>query len=124
MREGGHTMYYWYLDAIRNYAVFSGRTHRKAFWMFVLFDVIIAIVLTMIDGILGMGLLGLLYSLALLIPRLAVSARRLHDADRTGWWLLISLIPVIGILVLIFFWIQPGTTGDNQYGPEPASEIV
>ena len=116
----------WYLEALKKYAVFSGRARRMEYWYFVLFNVIVAFVLALIDALLGtttgvssFGLLSGLYSLAVLIPTLAVLVRRLHDVDRTGWWILINLIPLVGTIVLLVFALMPGTPGSNQYGPDP-----
>jgi uncharacterized membrane protein YhaH (DUF805 family) len=116
----------WYTDVIKKYVVFSGRARRKEFWMFVLFNVIISIVLGIIDKVIGTdygngssGVLRTIYSLAVLLPSLGVTWRRLHDTDRSGWWILIGLIPIIGWIVLIVFYAQEGKAGDNQYGPDP-----
>ena len=116
----------WYLEALKKYAVFSGRSRRMEYWYFVLFNLIAYIVLSLIDALLGtynivqgVGLLSGIYSLAVLIPTLAVMVRRLHDIDRTGWWILINLIPLIGTIVLLVFALTPGTPGSNRYGPDP-----
>jgi len=116
----------WYLEAFKKYAVFNGRSRRKEYWYFVLFNSIISIVLAVIDAITGnfsaaagIGLLGGIYTLAILIPSLAVSVRRLHDTDRSGWWVLIGLIPLIGIIVLLVFMVQDSKPGQNQYGSNP-----
>ncbi|MCK7594540.1 DUF805 domain-containing protein [Pseudomarimonas salicorniae] len=115
----------WYLEVLKKYAVFSGRARRKEYWMFVLFNIIIAFVLGIIDGVLGltteggMGILGGLYSLAVLLPSIAVGVRRLHDTGRTGWWLLIAFIPLIGAIVLIVFFVLDSQPGSNEYGPNP-----
>jgi uncharacterized membrane protein YhaH (DUF805 family) len=110
----------WYLQALKKYAVFSGRSRRMEYWYFVLFNIIVSIVLGVIDGLLGTsGLLSGIYSLAVLIPTLAVTVRRLHDIDRSGWWILIALVPLIGVIVLLVFALLEGTPGDNQYGPNP-----
>ncbi len=116
----------WYLEALKKYAVFSGRARRKEYWMFGLFYLIFAIVLGIIDGILGIGgedggLLSGLYVLAMLIPSIAVTIRRLHDTDHSGWWLLIGLVPVIGTIILLIFMVQDSQSGENQYGPNPKS---
>ncbi|WP_158969103.1 DUF805 domain-containing protein [Chachezhania sediminis] len=107
------------------YFEFSGRSSRPEFWWFALFNVIAGVVLGIIDAqVLGFTMSGPvhplsnLYGLASFIPGLAVSVRRLHDTDRTGWWLLLGLIPVIGIIVLIVFWTKPGTPGPNRFGDE------
>jgi uncharacterized membrane protein YhaH (DUF805 family) len=116
----------WYLQALKKYAVFSGRSRRMEYWYFVLFNIIVSIVLGVIDGLLGTsgsyagaGLLSGIYGLAVLIPSLAVTVRRLHDIDRSGWWILIALVPLIGVIVLLVFALLEGTPGDNQYGPNP-----
>jgi uncharacterized membrane protein YhaH (DUF805 family) len=116
----------WYLEVLKKYAVFNGRARRKEYWMFFLFNIIISIVLGIIDGMTGtssvpgaLGLLGGLYLLALLIPGIAVAVRRLHDTGRSGWWLLISFVPLIGAIVLIVFLVQDGAPGENQYGKNP-----
>ena len=109
----------WYLGVLKKYADFSGRARRKEFWMFVLINFVIVLILSALDMALGIGLLSALYSLAVLVPSIAVGARRLHDTGRTGWWQLIGLIPFIGILVLIIFFVMDSNPGDNQYGPNP-----
>ena len=116
----------WYLEALKKYAVFSGRSRRMEFWYFVLFNLIVYIVLSLIDALLGtynivqgVGLLSGIYGLAVLIPTLALWVRRLHDIDRTGWWIFINLIPLIGTIVLLVFALTPGTPGSNRYGPDP-----
>ena len=110
----------YYLDVLKKYAVFSGRARRAEFWWFVLGNLIVSIVLSIIDGILGSnGILGLIYSVGVLLPSIGVSIRRLHDTDRSGWWLLIGLIPLIGFLVLLYFYVQDGDPQPNQYGPSP-----
>ena len=116
----------WYLEALKKYAVFSGRSRRMEYWYFVLFNLIVFIVLELIDVLLGtfdvvqgVGLLSGIYGLAVLIPALAVTVRRLHDIDRTGWWIFINLIPLIGAIVLLVFALTPGTPGSNRYGLDP-----
>ncbi len=110
----------WYLEVIQKYAVFDGRARRKEYWMFFLFNIIIAIVLSIIEGSVGSpGILSTLYSLAVLLPSIGVSIRRLHDTGRTGWWLLIGLIPLLGLIILLVFMAQEGEAGENQYGPNP-----
>ena len=118
----------WYLKVIRNYADFSGRARRKEFWMFVLFNLLFAFLAAIIDATIGtynsttgVGLFGTIYSLFVLIPGLAVSVRRLHDTNRSGWWLLIALIPVIGAIWLLVLYVLEGDYGENKYGPDPKS---
>ncbi len=109
----------YYIDCWKNYVGFSGRARRKEYWMFVLFNFLAGVVASVIDGILGTMMIYSLYSLAALLPGLAVCARRLHDTDRSGWWILISLIPLVGIIVLIVFLCQDSKPGENQYGANP-----
>ena len=115
----------WYLEALKKYAVFSGRSRRKEYWYFVLFNLIVSLVLSAIDALLGtfssanVGLLGGIYGLAVLIPSIAVSVRRLHDIDRAGWWVLIGLVPVVGTIVLLVFAALEGSPGSNRFGPNP-----
>lgn len=115
----------WYLDVLKKYCVFQGRARRKEYWMFTLFNVLIYIALMIIEGILGiggeggLGILTILYSLMVLLPSLGVSVRRLHDTGRSGWWLLISLVPLIGGIVLLVFLILDSQPGANQYGSNP-----
>ncbi len=110
----------WYLKALKSYAVFEGRSRRREYWMFTLVNMIISVVL----AALSFGTLESLYALVMFIPSLAVSVRRLHDTGRSGWWLLVGLIPFLGALVLIYFFIQDSYPGENQYGPNPKFEIV
>ncbi len=119
----------WFLIALKKYATFSGRSRRSEFWYFVLFYLIIFFVLAMVDGFTGsfnedsgVGLLSGLFTLGLLVPNLAVTVRRLHDTDRSGWWVLISFVPLVGQIVLIVFLAQNGQTGDNRFGPDPKEE--
>lgn len=113
----------WYLSALKKYAVFGGRARRKEFWYFYLFSFIIATILAILDVLAGTGALFLgIYYLATLIPTIAVSVRRLHDTDRSGWWILITLIPFIGGIVWIVFCAQESTHGGNRFGSNPISD--
>ena len=115
----------WYLEVLRKYAVFSGRARRMEYWMFLLINLVIALVLAIIDGLIGsQGALEVLYSLAVLIPSLAVAVRRLHDTNRSGWWIFISLIPLIGLIIFIVFAVQDSTPGANRYGPNPKEAVT
>lgn len=116
----------WYLEVLKKYAVFSGRAHRREYWLFVFINFIIMFVLGFIDvatgftGSLGeYGLLSGLYALAVIIPNIAVAVRRLHDTVHSGWWLFITLIPFIGPIVLPLFLVQDNQQGPNRYGPNP-----
>jgi len=119
----------WYLAVLRKYADFSGRARRKEYWMFALVNFIIGIVLGLISGMLSnalaaTNLLSLLYALLVLIPSLAVGVRRLHDTGRSGWWLLIAVIPLIGAIVLLIFTVQDSEPGHNVYGPNPKGALA
>lgn len=117
----------WMLMPLRRYAEFSGRSQRKEYWMYFLFLIIVSVVLGIIEGILGInqmiggayGPLTALLGLGTLIPNIAVAIRRLHDTDRSGWWLLIALVPLIGAIVLLVFYVTDGTKGPNRFGPDP-----
>lgn len=110
----------WYLKVLQNYVGFHGRARRKEYWMFVLVSVIVSIILSILESMLGMqSVLTGIYSLAVLLPSLAVGVRRLHDTGRSGWWLLLSLIPLIGSIILIVFMCQDSQQNGNQYGPNP-----
>jgi len=115
----------WYLDAWKNYVNFQGRARRKAFWMFVLFNLIAIFALNFVEGAIGLrgegdyGILSGLYSLAVLLPALGLAVRRLHDTGRSGWWILIGLVPLIGGIILLVFYVLDSQPGTNQYGPNP-----
>ncbi len=116
----------WSLQVLRNYAVFDGRARRREYWYFVLFNVVISIVLGVVDGVTGtlseehgFGLLGGLYMLAVLLPSLAVGVRRLHDIGRSGWLLLIGIVPIVGAIALLILACLDSQPGDNEYGPNP-----
>ena len=116
----------WYLQALKKYATFSGRARRKEYWMYILFYVLILLALTIVDGLIGtriadagLGILTAIYALAVLIPTLAVTVRRLHDTGRSGWWILIQLIPLVGVFILLYFLVSDSNPGQNAYGPSP-----
>lgn len=115
----------YYKVALSKYAVFSGRSRRSEYWYFVLCNVIISFALSLVDGMLGFGgeesagIFGGLYALAMIIPSIAVGVRRLHDIGKSGWWMFILLVPILGVLVLFFLMIRDSQPGDNQYGPNP-----
>lgn len=119
---------------LRKYADFQGRARRSEYWLWVLFIVVVTVVLNILGGGMGaavdptnpmgaysspVGIISLLFSLATLIPSIAVGVRRLHDTNRSGWWILIGLIPFLGWLVLLVFYVLPGTVGPNQFGEDP-----
>lgn len=112
-------------EALTKYAEFTGRSCRKEYWLFILMTIIVSMVLAVIDITIdtfdheiGMGILSGIFIVIILIPYFAVSVRRLHDTDRTGWWMLATVIPIIGLIVLVFMCLK-GTDGSNQYGSDP-----
>jgi uncharacterized membrane protein YhaH (DUF805 family) len=118
----------WFLLALRRYAEFSGRSRRKEYWFFTLFFVLASFValgldmaLGTLDDETGFGPVGGLLTLALLLPSLAVTVRRLHDTGRSGWWMLIFFVPLIG-LVGFYFMVKDGDRGENRFGPDPKAE--
>jgi len=106
---------------LNKYATFSGRAQRSEYWYFFLFMMIVNIVASVLDSAIfeDLPIFALLATLALLVPSISVSVRRLHDTDRSGWWLLLGFIPVVGVIVLIVFFCHRGTAGSNQFGPDP-----
>jgi uncharacterized membrane protein YhaH (DUF805 family) len=112
---------------VEKYADFAGRAPRAEYWWFYLLVVVGYIITTIIDSILGMGpygVLTILFALAMLLPSLAVGVRRLHDTNRSGWWLLIGLVPLIGAIVLLVFFVLPSEPAENSYGSSPYGEAV
>ena len=110
---------HWYTDVLKRYAVFDGRARRQEYWMFFLFNIIIAVVLNVIGALIKFPFLGILYALAVLLPGIAVAIRCLHDTGRSGWWILIGLVPVVGGIILLVFMILDSQPGTNAYGPNP-----
>lgn len=130
-----------FMEAVRSgfskYVTFSGRARRSEFWFWTLFAIIISVVAMLVDGMIFPDLMtaqvtdagasfqsqggpiSLVVSLGLLLPGLAMAVRRLHDTDRSGWWLLIGLIPLIGLIVLIVWYVTEGTKGPNRFGADP-----
>jgi uncharacterized membrane protein YhaH (DUF805 family) len=102
-----------------NYVNFAGRAIRSEYWYWVLFVLLGSIAARIIDAVLGIGLFNSIFGLAVLLPSIAVGVRRLHDLDRSGWWLLLDLIPLIGWIVLIVWFCGRGTPGANRFGPDP-----
>ena len=116
----------WFLDALKNkYATFEGRARRSEYWYFMLFYFLAIVALAIVDVIVGtyseeggFGLLSGLFMLATILPSLAVTVRRLHDTDRSGWWVLINLVPILGALVLLVFTVLDSQPGANRFGPQ------
>ncbi len=125
---------HYYIKVLRNYAVFTGRARRSEYWFFVLFNFLATVVCMLIDNLLGTtfkidlpqgtqvfpyGYVYAAYGLAVLLPSLGVSVRRLHDVGKSGWFLLIALIPVIGAIWLLVLFCTNSQPGVNKYGPNP-----
>ena len=116
-------------DVLSNYATFTGRARRSEYWWWVLFMVLGSLVFGILDGALfgrsmmghmnGNGPLSSVFTLLMLLPGIAVGVRRLHDTDRSGWWLLLALVPLIGTIVLIWWFCTRGTAGPNRFGADP-----
>lgn len=114
-----------YLTTLKKYADFSGRARRTEYWMFLLFNLVIAMLLGVVDYVLGTpGIIGMIFALAILIPSIAVGVRRLHDTDRSGWWLLIAFIPIIGTIALLVFFLLDSNPGENRFGSSPKAAAV
>jgi len=114
----------WFLKVVKdNYANFNGRAGKKEFWMFILVYFILSIIAGVIGNFLDTSSITGLLSLVLLVPSIAVGSRRLHDTGKSGWWQLLNLIPIIGTIVLIVFWVQDGDAADNQFGAKPTENI-
>jgi uncharacterized membrane protein YhaH (DUF805 family) len=118
---------HWYLEVLRKYALFTGRSRRSEYWYFTLFNLLVFAVLWFVDAalrkVIGFGMLGMLYSLAVMLPSIGVAIRRLHDTDRSGWWMLLALVPLVG-LVLIAFLAEDSNAGTNRYGQNPKLVIA
>lgn len=115
----------WYFKALRNYIGFSGRARRKEYWMFILVNLVLTGVLSLLDKMSGLriagdeGVLTTIYGVLIFLPYWALQFRRLHDTDRSAWWLLLLLIPIVGWLVILAFNCQNGTPGPNKFGRDP-----
>jgi uncharacterized membrane protein YhaH (DUF805 family) len=106
-----------------NYVNFSGRACRSEYWYWILFIVIADIVAVIIDQALGMQLVTGLFGLVTIIPNIAIAIRRLHDLDRTGWWILLGFIPLVGWIILLIWYVSKGTDGPNRFGPDPLATL-
>ena len=116
----------WYLKVFKQYVDFSGRARRTEYWMFQLFNYLIMFVIILFLGMLNLienqfviFSLVIYFFIGVFIPSLSVRVRRLHDINKSGWWVLISLVPYLGSIILLIFMLIEGTTGDNKYGPDP-----
>lgn len=117
----------WFLLAFQRFSDFHGRSRRKEYWMFFLFNLLFSAAIVIVDDILGFnegfGFLYVLYGLLVFIPSLALTVRRLHDIGKSGWMLLVSLIPLIGSIWLFILLVTEGDPHPNRYGPDPKQEI-
>lgn len=120
----------WALMPLKRYTDFSGRSRRKEYWLFVLGVVVVAILLSLVESAAGLngmiagayGPLTALFFLGIIVPSIAVQVRRFHDQDKSGWFVLIGLIPIIGGLIVLVFMFLEGTKGSNRFGPDPKDE--
>ena len=116
---------FWFIKVLRNYAVLAGRASRQEYWMFVLVNIVISIGLRLIDTFVfnipieRIGPVYTVYGLGVLVPSITVTVRRLHDIGKSGWYLLLAFIPVVGGFVLLIMTCLASQPGDNQYGPDP-----
>ena len=120
----------WYLKVFRQYSDFESRARRKEYWMFLLVNLIVSIVVGVAGGTLqgigvpGASALSWVYAAIAIVPSIAVGARRLHDIGRSGWWQLIALVPLVGVIVLLFWAAADGAPGSNLYGANPKEAIA
>lgn len=119
----------WYVKCLRQYTDFTGRARRKEYWMYTLFNVIIVALLAGIDYLLGwfsieyrIGVLSGIYSLAVLLPGIAVCVRRLHDIGKSGWYYLLGLIPIVGPIILLVYYCTEGDRFENAWGEDPKKD--
>jgi uncharacterized membrane protein YhaH (DUF805 family) len=114
----------WFIEALKKYAVFSGRARRKEYWMYTLFVGILYIVVAIITAVTKQPAIVAVFWLAFFLPGLAVTVRRLHDTDRSGWWVLIGLVPLAGFIVMLVFLCADSQPGANKFGPNPKEAPV
>jgi uncharacterized membrane protein YhaH (DUF805 family) len=108
----------WYIAVLKKYAVFQGRASRKEFWTFMFVNFVIMFAIALIEGGEGIPVIGYAYSFAVLVPSFAVGVRRLHDTGKSGWWILLTLVPLAPVILLIFY-VMDSQDGENQYGASP-----
>ena len=116
----------WATRPLKKYADFTGRAPRAEYWWFYLLIMVAYVIAMILDSLFSLdnavgpyGIVTMVLGLAILLPSIAAGIRRLHDTDRSGWWLLIGLIPIVGAIVLLVFFVTQGTAGPNQYGDDP-----
>lgn len=120
----------WMTLPLKRYAEFTGRSRRKEYWMFFLGVIIVTIILSILEGITGLsGMIGpygpltTIFLLGIIVPSIAVQVRRFHDQDKSGWFVLLGLIPFVGGIIVLVFMCLEGTNGQNQYGPDPKGGV-
>ena len=121
----------WYLDVLKKYAVFDGRARRKEYWMFLLIHWVIVLAISLLAG-LGRGtvpsvpilVLLVLYTVAVFLPSLGLTVRRLHDTGKSGAWVFLAFVPLVGAIILLIFLVTDGQGGENQFGPDPKTATV
>jgi uncharacterized membrane protein YhaH (DUF805 family) len=111
-------------DGFDHYAKFDGRASRSSFWWWILFVIIVSVVANILDSVIGAQIFSIIASLGLLLPGLSKAIRRLHDTGRTGWWILIGLIPLIGFIVLLIFYLEKSDPAANEYGAAPDTPVA
>lgn len=116
----------YYISVLKKYAVFEGRARRAEFWYFALFNIIVGFIINIISGLFGdkYGIMGIIYQIGVIVPSIAVAARRLHDINKSGWWQLIGLIPLIGWIWYLVLVCTDSDVGDNRFGPNPKGSIA
>jgi|SRR5665811_2013447 len=120
----------WFIYALRRYNDFRGRSRRREFWLYTLFYILLSIGAFFLDNLFrfisvgdAYGPISSLYVIIMLLPSVAVAVRRLHDVEKSGWWLLVGFIPIIGFIWLLIYFVRDGTYGPNKYGPDPKVEL-
>ncbi len=112
-----------FMTAVRynfqNYFNIEGRAQRSQYWWFTLFMFLVYIGAGVLDVLVGFPIFYMIAALGFLAPSICVAIRRMHDHDKSGWWLLIGFVPVVGFLYLLYLFVIPGTAGDNNFGPDP-----
>jgi uncharacterized membrane protein YhaH (DUF805 family) len=116
----------WYIKVIKQFSDFNGRASRKEYWMYTLINTLIEIGFIWFDQLIdpGFGMLSIIYSLAMMIPGVAVAVRRLHDVNKSGWMFLLNLLPIIGWIWLLVLFFTEGTKGENKFGSDPKEETI
>ena len=112
----------WYMNVMRNYVNADGRARRKEYWTFFLIYIVIMLVAGVLDSVLGLGVIGGLVALVHLLPSICVGIRRLHDINRSGWWLLVALVPLVGWIIALYWAVKEGDTGANPYGADSKAQ--